>query len=164
VAGARVEENTTRRPSEALRAEFCSGFKKTGHEVGVKDERICRQPQLSSAFQRRNPSACSTAMASAIHFGDANSGFQAGIINGPVNTEFHHHAPPGTLQKGPSWPSLTTAPPTLERTETPPNPLTAIPFSRDPDFVERGAILNQLDLKCASPGSRTALVGLGGVG
>jgi hypothetical protein len=28
-------------------------------------------------------------MASAISFGDANSGFQAGIINGPVNPEFH---------------------------------------------------------------------------
>jgi hypothetical protein len=36
-------------------------------------------------------------MASAISFGDANSGFQAGIINGPVNTEVHHHAPPGEL-------------------------------------------------------------------
>jgi hypothetical protein len=44
----------------------------------------------------------SVAMASAISFGDANSGFQAGTINGPVNTEFHHHAPPGELQKGPS--------------------------------------------------------------
>jgi hypothetical protein len=32
-------------------------------------------------------------MASSIRFGDANSGFQAGIVNGPVNTEFHHHAP-----------------------------------------------------------------------
>jgi hypothetical protein len=33
-----------------------------------------------------------------ISFGDANSGLQAGIINGPVNTEFHHHAPPGKLR------------------------------------------------------------------
>jgi hypothetical protein len=37
-------------------------------------------------------------MASAIHFGDDNSGFQAGIINGPVNIEFHHHAAPGKSQ------------------------------------------------------------------
>jgi hypothetical protein len=37
-------------------------------------------------------------MASAISFGHANSGFQAGTINGQVNTEFHHHAPPGKLQ------------------------------------------------------------------
>jgi len=28
----------------------------------------------------------------------ANSGFQVGTINGPVNIEFHHHAPSGELQ------------------------------------------------------------------
>ncbi|KAH8779131.1 P-loop containing nucleoside triphosphate hydrolase protein [Hyaloscypha sp. PMI_1271] len=84
-------------------------------------------------------------MASAISFSDANSGFQAGIINGPANTEFHYHAPP-------------------ERPETPPNPSIIIPFSRDADFVERGTILDQIDQKCAVLGSRTALVGLGGVG
>ncbi|OCL12963.1 hypothetical protein AOQ84DRAFT_274600, partial [Glonium stellatum] len=73
-------------------------------------------------------------------FGEANSGFQAGIINGPVNTEFH--LPP----------------------ETPPVPSAVIPFSRDRDFVEPGTILKQIDQKCVVPGSRTALVGLGGVG
>ncbi|KAG4440291.1 hypothetical protein IFR05_004252 [Cadophora sp. M221] len=83
-------------------------------------------------------------MASTISFREANSGFQAGIINGSVNTQFHHHAPP-------------------ERPETPPNPSIVIPFSRDTDFVER-AILEQIHQKCAVPGSRTALVGLGGVG
>ncbi|KAH7305369.1 P-loop containing nucleoside triphosphate hydrolase protein [Rhexocercosporidium sp. MPI-PUGE-AT-0058] len=83
-------------------------------------------------------------MASAISFGDANSGFQAYNINGPVNTQFHHHAPP-------------------ERPETPPNPSIVIPFSRDADFVERG-MLDQIHQKCAVSGSRTALVGLGGVG
>ncbi|PQE14359.1 hypothetical protein CJF30_00006939 [Rutstroemia sp. NJR-2017a BBW] len=41
---------------------------------------------------------------------------------------------------------------TLERVETPPNPSIVIPFNRDRDF------------KCAVSGSRTALVGLGGVG
>ncbi|KAH8760639.1 P-loop containing nucleoside triphosphate hydrolase protein [Hyaloscypha finlandica] len=85
-------------------------------------------------------------MASAISFADANSGLQAGTINGPVNTEFHHHhAPP-------------------ERVETPPNPSVVIPFSRDTDFVERGILLDQIHQKCAVLGSRTALVGLGGVG
>ncbi|KAF4631476.1 hypothetical protein G7Y89_g6649 [Cudoniella acicularis] len=84
-------------------------------------------------------------MASAISFGDTNSGFQAGIINGPVNTAFHQHAPP-------------------ERLETPPNPSIVIPFSRDIDFVERGIILDQIHQKYAVLGSRTALVGLGGVG
>jgi hypothetical protein len=31
-----------------------------------------------------------------ISFGDANAGFQAGIVNGPVNTTFH--LPPSELQ------------------------------------------------------------------
>ncbi|KAG9232663.1 P-loop containing nucleoside triphosphate hydrolase protein [Amylocarpus encephaloides] len=83
-------------------------------------------------------------MASTISFREGNSGFQAGIINGPVDTYFHHHAPP-------------------ERPETPPNPSIVIPFSRDTDFVERG-VLDQIHQKCAVSGSRIALVGLGGVG
>jgi hypothetical protein len=53
--------------------------------------------------------------------------------------------------------------PALERLETPPNPSVVIPFSRDTDFVERG-IFDQIHQKCAVSGSRTALVGLGGVG
>ncbi|KAH9208737.1 P-loop containing nucleoside triphosphate hydrolase protein [Leptodontidium sp. 2 PMI_412] len=43
-------------------------------------------------------------------------------------------------------------------------PPVVIPFSRDTDFVERGIILDQIHRKCAVSGSRTALVGLGGVG
>ncbi|KAH6704282.1 hypothetical protein BKA61DRAFT_660865 [Leptodontidium sp. MPI-SDFR-AT-0119] len=83
-------------------------------------------------------------MATTISFSEGNSGLQGGIFNGPVNTQFHHHAPP-------------------ERPETPPNPSIVIPFSRDTDFVERG-ILDQMHQKCAVSGSRTALVGLDGVG
>ena len=45
-----------------------------------------------------------------------------------------------------------------------PDPSSNIPFRRDPDFVDRGAILDQIHQKCALPASRTALVGLGGVG
>ena len=37
-------------------------------------------------------------MSSTISFGDANVGFQAGIINGPVNTAFH--LPSGKLREG----------------------------------------------------------------
>jgi len=51
-----------------------------------------------------------------------------------------------------------------ERLENPPNPSIMIPFSRDEDFVERQALLNQMSQNCGRPGSRTALVGLGGVG
>jgi len=39
-----------------------------------------------------------------------------------------------------------------------------IPFPRDKDFVERGTILEDLGRRCTAPGSRAALVGLGGVG
>ncbi|KAF2464492.1 TPR-like protein [Lindgomyces ingoldianus] len=81
-------------------------------------------------------------MASPMSFGEGNSGFQAGIINGPVSTEFH--LPP-------------------ERPETPPDPSAFVPFSQDHDFIERD-LLDQIHRKCAVPGSRTALVGLGGVG
>ncbi|KAF2865795.1 hypothetical protein BDV95DRAFT_506340, partial [Massariosphaeria phaeospora] len=35
---------------------------------------------------------------------------------------------------------------------------------RDPDFVDRGTLLDQIRERCAAPASRVALVGLGGVG
>ncbi|PVH91149.1 hypothetical protein DM02DRAFT_664297 [Periconia macrospinosa] len=82
-------------------------------------------------------------MASTISFGNANAGFQAGVVNGPVNTTFQ--LPP-------------------ERLETPPPPSIVIPFARDTDFVERGTTFDQVHQRCAAPDSRAALVGLGGVG
>ncbi|EGZ76200.1 hypothetical protein NEUTE2DRAFT_153205 [Neurospora tetrasperma FGSC 2509] len=51
-----------------------------------------------------------------------------------------------------------------QRLETPPPPFATIPFSRDPDFVDRGDILDQIDQRCSEPAGRVALVGLGGVG
>ncbi|EED12700.1 kinesin, putative [Talaromyces stipitatus ATCC 10500] len=59
---------------------------------------------------------------------------------------------------------MSTTIPRAKRPETPPRPFLSIPFLRDPDFVDRGTILDQLHSRCAAPGSRTALVGLGGVG
>ena len=53
---------------------------------------------------------------------------------------------------------LSVTPPTLTC------PSSNIPFGRDPDFVDRGDIVDQLHRKCALPASRTVLVGLGGVG
>ncbi|KAK4167815.1 hypothetical protein QBC43DRAFT_285130 [Cladorrhinum sp. PSN259] len=50
-------------------------------------------------------------------FGSQNQGFQVGQNYGSINTEFH--LPP-------------------ERPEIPPKPFATIPFSRDPDFVDRG--------------------------
>ncbi|KAJ5612510.1 Tetratricopeptide-like helical [Penicillium lagena] len=79
-----------------------------------------------------------------LSFGSANSGLQIGINNAPIhNPQFY-------------LPS--------ERPETPPNPLSTVPFRRDPDFVDRGTLLDQIHEKGSVPGSRIALLGLGGVG
>ncbi|KAL8299074.1 hypothetical protein RB593_009129 [Gaeumannomyces tritici] len=76
-------------------------------------------------------------------FGPGNRGQQVGQNYGTMNTEIHF--PP-------------------ERPETPPQPFATIPFSRDPDFVDRGDILDQLLQRCSEPAGRMALVGLGGIG
>jgi len=105
-------------------------------------------------------------MASAISFGDANAGFQAGIINGNVDATFN--LPPGKLRDCPKVGigvrASTNNSPALERPETPPPSSLVIPFARDADFVERGTTLDRVDRICAAPDSRAALVGLGGVG
>ncbi|KAF2193440.1 TPR-like protein [Zopfia rhizophila CBS 207.26] len=44
------------------------------------------------------------------------------------------------------------------------SPISNVPFRRDPDFVDRGTLLNQVRTKCSVPSSCVALVGLGGVG
>ncbi|CAI7666504.1 unnamed protein product [Penicillium palitans] len=72
-----------------------------------------------------------------------NHGLQVGDNRGSINAEFH--LPP-------------------ERPETPPSPLSTVPFTRDPDFVRRDTLLDQIYSKSSVPGSRIALVGLGGVG
>ncbi|KAK4205988.1 hypothetical protein QBC37DRAFT_157711 [Rhypophila decipiens] len=76
-------------------------------------------------------------------FGPGNREQQVGLNYGTINTEFH--LPP-------------------ERAETPPAPFATIPFSRDPDFVDRGNIVDQIDKRCSEPAARVALVDLGGVG
>jgi hypothetical protein len=48
--------------------------------------------------------------------------------------------------------------------KVPPKPFSTVPFRRDPDFVDRGDTLAQIDQRCSQPASRAALVGLGGVG
>ncbi|EAQ93491.1 hypothetical protein CHGG_01726 [Chaetomium globosum CBS 148.51] len=70
----------------------------------------------------------------------------------------NHHG----LQVGYNYGSIEFPPP--ERRETPPIPFATIPFSRDPDFVNRGDILDQIDERCFELAGRVALVGLGGVG
>ncbi|KAJ5749249.1 uncharacterized protein N7511_010945 [Penicillium nucicola] len=57
--------------------------------------------------------------------------------------------------------------------QAPPEPVSTVPFTRDPNFVDRGTLLDEIvaqvpSLSCkinvSSSGSRIALVGLGGVG
>lgn len=52
----------------------------------------------------------------------------------------------------------------LERPETPPRPSSNVPFRRDPDFVDRKELTDQIHAKLSAPTARVALVGLGGVG
>ncbi|KAI3337989.1 hypothetical protein F4824DRAFT_460819 [Ustulina deusta] len=77
---------------------------------------------------------------------DGSQSFQ-GIAHGDVamNLTQHHYA-------------------ALERPETPPKPTAVIPFNRDEDFVQRGTVLDQVHYLGGKSASRTALVGLGGVG
>jgi N-terminal domain on NACHT_NTPase and P-loop NTPases len=51
-----------------------------------------------------------------------------------------------------------------DRPETPLTPSFTIPFRRDPDFIVRQTLLDQLHKKCTASAARTAVVGLGGVG
>ncbi|KAJ5955445.1 hypothetical protein N7501_009724 [Penicillium viridicatum] len=78
-----------------------------------------------------------------ISFSGKNHGLQVGDNRGSISAEIH--LPPA-------------------RPETPPNPLSTVPFARDRDFVSRDILLGRIREKCSIPGSRIALVGLGGVG
>jgi hypothetical protein len=53
---------------------------------------------------------------------------------------------------------------TLEHPETLPEPSSNVPFHRDPQFVERAALTDQIRAKLSVPAGRAALVGIGGVG
>lgn len=53
--------------------------------------------------------------------------------------------------------------PPIERNEAQPQPFPSIPFRRDPDFIDREGILEQMN-QCCSPAGRVALFGLGSVG
>jgi hypothetical protein len=81
-------------------------------------------------------------MASVVSFGDTNAGFQAGVVNGPVNTTFH--LPPGELQTAQARKGQ-------ERRETPLLPDIVIPFPHHADFVERGTTLDRVEQICAVP-------------
>ncbi|KAK6822874.1 kinesin [Apiospora arundinis] len=78
-------------------------------------------------------------------FGNAGASNGSRLFQGVVQGDLHLTQPP-------------------ERPETPPKPTILIPFNRDRDFVSRDTILSQVHNLCSEPASRTALIGLGGVG
>ncbi|EXM13903.1 hypothetical protein FOTG_17656 [Fusarium oxysporum f. sp. vasinfectum 25433] len=80
---------------------------------------------------------------SSVAFGDGDRGVQVGQSNAPIQTSFYY--PP-------------------EPVEPTPPPFASIPFRRDPTFVDRGDILDQIGRQCSEPASRVAIVGLGGIG
>ena len=95
-----------------------------------------------------------------ISFAENHRGFQL------AQNFAHVHIAPGK-------PALATPPQprhandgarTRERPETLPQPSSNVPFRRDPEFVERPALTDQIHDKISAPAGRAALVGLGGVG
>ncbi|KAF2788012.1 hypothetical protein K505DRAFT_117610, partial [Melanomma pulvis-pyrius CBS 109.77] len=81
-----------------------------------------------------------------------------GPIDGHIVIPGTHTAAGGTTNFHFSYPS------TQERPTRPREPFSTVPFAPDPDFVDRPDILAWVRNKCAQPGARAALVGLGGVG
>ncbi|KAJ5723842.1 hypothetical protein N7488_001877 [Penicillium malachiteum] len=79
-------------------------------------------------------------MTTSIAFGSDKNRYQVGTLNGPIN-----------IHQG--------------QKESPPNLTSNVPFPRDPDFVPRGTLLDEIHAKSSTyPGSWVALVGLNGVG
>ena len=99
-----------------------------------------------------------------IGFGHSNHGFQIGQNHGSVSAVIH--LPPGKFNglTPCSTPCTADTVISLEREESPPLPSTNVPFRRDPHFVQRGDLLDQIHEKLATSAGRVALVGLGGVG
>ncbi|KAJ5705346.1 hypothetical protein N7536_001035 [Penicillium majusculum] len=96
-----------------------------------------------------------------LSFRGKNDGLQVGDYRGSVTAEFH--LPAGKLE-GRNTLAIVTNYRILVRPETPPSPLSTVPFPRDPDFVSRDKLLHSIREKNSVPGSRIALIGLGGVG
>jgi hypothetical protein len=120
-----------------------------------------------SLQQRANPatvthSAMTFPGVTTTFIGPGNRGLQVGYNSGSIQT--HIHAP-GTCPPAPALTKHGANGALLpERPETPPQPSCFVPFRRDPDFVDRGTLLDQIRERCSAPASRVALVGLGGVG
>jgi hypothetical protein len=99
------------------------------------------------------------------HGTEQNRDFIRGSRQWLSNRDQQRADPPPSryVSKGPGS-TMLTAISLSERPETPPSPSSTVPFLRDSDYVDRQALLERVREKCSIPASRTALVGLGGVG
>ncbi|KAF7175615.1 hypothetical protein CNMCM7691_009180 [Aspergillus felis] len=68
-----------------------------------------------------------------ISFGERNAGLQVGVSNASITANFYSQP---------------------ERPETPPHPVSTVPFRRDPDFVDHGTLLDQIHEKFLSRGAQ----------
>jgi hypothetical protein len=88
-------------------------------------------------------------MASRASFEGNNYGFQLGSNNGSITIE--NHLPLGKFSKSRLPSALLTAL-SKEQPETPPQPLSTIPFHRDPDFIDRRTLVNHIHEKGSALG------------
>ncbi len=116
-----------------------------------KTDSLCPQQHNSTMTQSQ------MAQLPDLSFGP-NRGSQVGLNLGTIKNEFN--LPPGKPISIASRAALTSS----ERPETPPQPFASIPLCHDPDFIDRGDLLDQIGQKCSKPPYRVALIGLGGVG
>ena len=159
VAGAQLRLNNPLRQAAAV-GQQCSAA--TAH-LYLYDERLTNSRLFDNTVvvvDRQSTRFPAMAQMSA-SFGSGNQGFQVAHNHGSINAEFHLPGMQGYCGSVRACPANVQV---SERPETPPPPFATIPFSRDPDFVNRGDILGQIDQRCSEPAARVALVGLGGVG
>ncbi|OWY45267.1 TPR-like protein [Alternaria alternata] len=80
-----------------------------------------------------------------------------GAIDAHVAIPAPHCGPGGTM-------NFNFGPGQADGQKQKPTPFSTVPFAPDPDLVDRPAVAAWVRDKCAGPGARAALVGLGGVG
>ncbi|GFF67262.1 hypothetical protein IFM47457_01659 [Aspergillus lentulus] len=95
-----------------------------------------------------------------ISFAERNAGLQVGVSNASISANFYSQQPVKSCIEQDQASLMMSG---SERPETPPCPLSTVPFRRDPYFVEHGTLFDLIREKCLAPASRIALVGLGGV-
>ncbi|RII24899.1 hypothetical protein CUC08_Gglean000251 [Alternaria sp. MG1] len=133
---------------EAPKAEAESPLASYQHEQLQAFSAICITftPILQDHKVSRNH-RLAPAMASTFH----------GAIGAHVAIAAPHCGPGGTM-------NFNFGPGRADGQKQKPEPFSTVPFAPDPDLVDRPGIAAWVRDKCAGPGARAALVGLGGVG